>query len=71
MRTDVTGELLTNISVLRRQCPDMRLGQMFVTLEFLAEDMFGKSLYDVEDVDMIAVMQRFQNDLSHREVEVA
>jgi len=71
MSTDVTGEILSNISLLRQHCPDMRLGQMFVTLEFLAEEMFGKSLYDVDDIDMIAVMQRFKSDLAHREVEVA
>ncbi len=42
-----------------------------MNLEFLAEDMYGQNLWDVEDEDLLAVIERFRQDLARREVTAA
>ena len=71
MNMDLTRELLARLSDLRTRCPDMRFGQMIATLEILAEDTVGRSWWDIEDEELIAVLERFRRDLARREQDVA
>ena len=71
MNTDLSRELLTRLSELRTQCPDMRFGQMIATLEILAEDTVGRSWWEIEDEEFLTVLDRFRRDLTRREQGVA
>ena len=71
MNIEKTQQLLTRLGDVSVKCPDMRFGQMMMTLDFLAEDMFNHNLWDIEDDDLIAVVERFRQDLARREVGVA
>ncbi|MFM9961375.1 MAG: hypothetical protein ACKV2Q_09125 [Planctomycetaceae bacterium] len=61
------SQLLTD---LKAQLPDYRFGQMLGALDVLSEDMFDRSLWDVEDEQLVDVIERFQNDLARREIPV-
>jgi hypothetical protein len=67
MNADVSKEVLSRLSVLRQMCPDMRIGQLLATLGLLAEDMTDRSFWDIEDEELIAVLERFRQDLARRE----
>jgi hypothetical protein len=44
----------------------MRLGQVLATVGMLGEDTTGRSLWDIEDADLLAAVERFATDLSSR-----
>jgi hypothetical protein len=71
MSADVTRELLARLAELCGRCPDMRFGQFLATLGLLAEDTAGRSLWDVEDEELLGVLERFRQDLARREQGVA
>jgi hypothetical protein len=71
MNADLSQTLLARLSELRSRCPEMRFGQMVATLGLLAEDDPGRSLWDVEDDELLAVIERFRQDLLRREQSVA
>ncbi len=71
MTTETTRELLARLAELRPLCSDLRFGQMLMTLDFLAEDMFDHNLWDIEDEQLLAVIERFRQDLARREANVA
>lgn len=43
----------------------VRIGQLFAWLGVLAEDQFGRSLADVDDDQMLAVMRRHREELAN------
>jgi hypothetical protein len=51
---------------VRRMCPEMRLGQMLATIGLLAEDETGRTLWDIEDREFAAALERFAADLARR-----
>ena len=63
---DVRARLLHRLDEVRRLCPEMRLGQFLATVGMLGEDATGRSLWDIEDDDLQAALQRFATDLSRR-----
>jgi hypothetical protein len=67
--TSETGltHLAERLAEVRRLCPEMRFGQLLSTIGTLAEDESGHSLWDVEDVEFSAALDRFAADLSRRE----
>ena len=71
MNTELSQAVLARLSELRSLCPDMRFGQMVATLGLLAEDDPGRSLWDVEDDQLLTVIERFRQDLLRREKNVA
>lgn len=71
MNTELSQTVLTRLTELRALCPDMRIGQIVATLGLLAEDDPGRSLWDVEDDELLAVIERFRHDLQRREQSVA
>ena len=44
----------------------MRLGQLVATLGILGEDATGRSLWDLEDEELAAALERFAADLARR-----
>lgn len=61
-----TNAMLQNFAKLWATCPEMRLGQLMATLGLLAEDATDHSLWDIEDGELLAVMERFREDLVRR-----
>jgi hypothetical protein len=65
--TPVTGlGLMETLSDLRRLSPDVRFGQLLANLGFLVEDQTDQSLWDVEDAELLAVMEKHRADLQRR-----
>lgn len=65
-----TRDLLERLDELRAMCPDLRFGQMLATLGMLGEDAVGRNLWDIEDDELLAAIERFRQDLSQCEVGV-
>ena len=63
---DVQSRLMNRLDEVRRLCPEMRLGQFLATVGMLGEDATGRSLWDIEDDDLSAALDRFATDLSRR-----
>ncbi len=61
-----TTALLQTLAEVWELCPDMRLGQLVATIGVLAEDATDHSLWDAEDNELLAAMQRFREDLLAR-----
>jgi len=64
--TDSLTELLERLAEVRGGCPEMRFGQFLATVGMLAEDETGHSLWDVEDAEFAAALERFGADLVRR-----
>jgi hypothetical protein len=65
--TQLPTGLLERLAEVRAQCPELRLGQFLATVGLLAEDESGHSLWEVEDADFAAALERFAKDMSRRE----
>ena len=63
---DARADLLHRLDEVRRLCPDMRLGQLLATVGMLGEDTTGRSLWDMDDDQLAAAVERFAKDLSQR-----
>lgn len=64
-------EILNLVAQLRELSPDVRLGQLFAHLGFLAEDRFGRTLWDLEDEQLLEVARQHRAELSARAEHVA
>src|SRR5437868_9947161 len=67
MTADVTNNILKQLERLRAQSPELRFGQLIAIIGELAADETGSSLWDVEDDDFAAALDRFGADLAQRE----
>jgi hypothetical protein len=57
------------LAVLAEVCdlsPDVRLGQLFAHLGFLGEDQTGRSLWDIDDEQLLAVLYHHRTELAER-----
>jgi hypothetical protein len=63
---DPQANVLHRLDEIRRLCPEMRLGQFLATVGMLGEDATGRSLWDIEDDDRLAALERFAADLARR-----
>ena len=63
MNSVAANTMLDSLSKVWELCPDMRLGQLMATLGVLTEDATDHSLWDVEDEKLLAVIERFREDL--------
>jgi hypothetical protein len=59
--------MLERIADVRGKCPELRFGQFLATVGMLAEDQTGHSLWEVEDAEFAAALERFAVDLPRRE----
>jgi hypothetical protein len=60
------------LAVLAEVCelsPDVRLGQLFAHLGFLGEDQTGRSLWDIDDEQLLAVLYHHRAELAGRQQE--
>ena len=60
------NELLENLNDLRELSPDVRFGQLLANLGFLVEDQTDRSLWDIEDEELLRVMEMHRFDLLRR-----
>ena len=63
---EIQNSLLQRLDEVRRLCPELRLGQLMATLGLLGEDATGRSLWDLEDEELAAALERFADDLARR-----
>ena len=61
-----TGGVLERLAEVRERCPEMRFGQLLATVGLLGEDETGHSLWDIEDTEFAAALERFAADLARR-----
>ena len=57
------------LAVLAEVCelsPEIRIGQLFAHLGFLGEDETGRSLWDIDDEQLLAVLYRHRAELADR-----
>jgi hypothetical protein len=54
------------LNEIRRLCPEMRLGQTLAAIGLLGEDSTSRSLWDIEDDELAAAVERFAGDLERR-----
>ncbi len=64
--TTSSHEMLNRLAGVRQLCPEIRFGQLVAIIGQLAEDKTGRNLWDVEDEEFAAAVERFANDLSTR-----
>jgi hypothetical protein len=69
--TTSSHEFLDRLAAVRRLCPEIGFGQLVAIIGQLAEDKTGRNLWDVEDEEFAAAVERFANDLSRREQPLA
>lgn len=58
------------LPVLAEVCelsPDVRLGQLLAHLGFLGEDQTGRSLWDIDDEQLLAVLYHHRGELVGRQ----
>ncbi len=66
--TSVTqNELLEKLIDLRELSPDVRFGQLLANLGFLVEDQTERSLWNIEDDELLKVMEKHRADLLRRQ----
>ncbi|HEX3148372.1 MAG TPA: hypothetical protein VHR66_09835 [Gemmataceae bacterium] len=66
MISPTTAEALSLLSELCDLSPDVRLGQLLAHLGFLGEDQTGRSLWDVDDEQLLAVLYHHRAELMGR-----
>jgi hypothetical protein len=64
--TGSSPESLDRLALVRRLCPEIRLGQLVAAIGLLAEDETGRNLWDIEDGEFAAAVERFATDLARR-----
>ncbi|MBI3411443.1 MAG: hypothetical protein HY040_24205 [Planctomycetes bacterium] len=64
---DLLQRILEQLGHVGARCPELRFGQLIATIGMLAEDATGHSLWDVEDADFVAALERFAGDMARRE----
>jgi hypothetical protein len=66
MTPDLQREVLAVLGEIATLSPDVRAGQLFAHLGFMAECHLGHGLGDVEDDELLAVMYRHRAELLAR-----
>lgn len=57
------------LAVLKEVCelaPEMRLGQLLAHLGFLGEDQTGRTLWDIDDEQLLAALYQHREELATR-----
>jgi hypothetical protein len=67
MSSDVRQEALAMLAEVSALAPEVRLGQLMAHLGFLSEDQVERSLWDVEDDELLAVLRRHRSELLARQ----
>ena len=67
----IQQQILGKLAGLCELSSEVRLGQLLAHLGFLAQDMFDRSLWDVDDEQLLQVIERHRAELSARQANVA
>lgn len=67
MTSDVRQEALGVLAEVAALAPEVRLGQLMAHLGFLGEDQVERSLWDIEDDQLLAVLLRHRSELIARQ----
>jgi hypothetical protein len=60
-------ELIERLADLQQLSPDVRFGQLLTNLGFLVEDQTDQSLWDIEDVRLLEIIEKHRVDLLLRQ----
>lgn len=66
MTSATQREALAVLAELCELSPDVRLGQLLAHLGFLGEDQTGRSLWDIDDEQLLAVLYHHRSELVAR-----
>lgn len=61
-----TSELMSVLAELCELSPDVRFGQLLAHLGFLGEDQTGRTLWDIDDEQLLAVLYHHRDELVAR-----
>src|ERR1700694_3907796 len=64
-------EALAVLTELCELSEDIRLGQLLAHLGFLGEDQTGRSLWDIDDEQLLAVLYHHRGELAARQPDLA
>jgi hypothetical protein len=67
MTQNTRQEALAVLTELAALAPEVRLGQLMAHIGFLGEDQVDRSLWDVEDDELLAVLHRHRSELLARQ----
>ena len=65
----ITPTVAEALAVLAKVCelsPDVRLGQLLAHLGFLGEDQTGRTLWDIDDEQLLVVLYHHRGELVAR-----
>lgn len=66
MTATTQREVLTLLAEVWALAPDVRLGQLMAQLGFLGEDRTGRTLWDIDDEELLAVLTQHRGGLLAR-----
>lgn len=64
--TPTRSEALDVLAEVCALSPDVRLGQLLAHLGFLGEDQTGRTLWDIDDEQLLAVLYHHRGELMAR-----
>ena len=67
MSATVRHEALAVFAELAALAPEVRLGQLMAHLGFLSEDQLDRSIWDIKDDELLAVLHRHRSELLARQ----
>jgi hypothetical protein len=71
MIPQVQQEIVRRLGGLCELSPGVRVGQLVAHLGFLAEDAFGRGLWDLDDEQLLEVIRHHETELTSRQSNVA
>ena len=71
MIPQVQQDIVRKLGCLCELSPGVRVGQLVAHLGFLAEDAFGRGLWDLDDEQLLEVIRRHETELASRQSNVA
>ena len=63
----IRQEILSQLERVSELAPDVRFGQLIANLAFLAAGPFDETLWDLEDVQLLAALRQHVADLARRQ----
>jgi hypothetical protein len=66
MTTPTQAEAMAVLAEVLALSPDVRLGQLLAHLGFLGEDQTGRTLWDIDDEQLLAVLYHHRAELVAR-----
>lgn len=67
MISPTARDAFTMLVELYEMSPDVRIGQLLAHLGILGEDQTGRTLWDIDDEEFLAVLYRHREELASRQ----